>query len=79
MPRRKSELATIVRRHGACLVGQEDDVAPPGDSRRHAERCSSAASMFGLALSPGLGHKILVTTASFRELGSLVRELVDGG
>jgi pimeloyl-ACP methyl ester carboxylesterase len=62
---------TIVR----MLVGADDDVAIPQDSRRYAQALQLHGVDVQLTIEPGLGHNILVTPAAFRELGLLVRAL----
>jgi pimeloyl-ACP methyl ester carboxylesterase len=61
---------TIVR----LVVGAEDDVVMPEDSRRYAEALQRHGVDARLTIEPGLGHNMLVTPAAFRELGSLVRQ-----
>ena len=62
---------TIVR----LIVGEEDDVAIPEDSRRYTEALHERGIDARLTIEPGLGHNILITAASYRELGSLVRQV----
>ena len=62
---------TLVR----LIVGAEDDVAIPADSRRYTEALLQRGIDARLRIEPELGHNILITPASFRELGCLVREL----
>ena len=62
---------TVVR----LVVGAEDDVAIPEDSRRYTEALQRRGVDARLTIEPGLGHNILVTPAAFRELGSLVQKL----
>jgi pimeloyl-ACP methyl ester carboxylesterase len=57
------------------VVGAEDDVAVPEDSRRYAEALLRHGVDARLTIEPGLGHNILVTPAAFRELGSLVETM----
>jgi pimeloyl-ACP methyl ester carboxylesterase len=66
---------TLVR----LLVGAEDDVAIPEDSRRYAEALQRRGVDAQLTVEPGLGHNILVTPAAFRELGSLIRQVATLG
>jgi predicted esterase len=66
---------TLVR----LIVGAEDDVAIPDDSRRYAEALRRRGVDARLTIEPGLGHNILVTPAAFRELGSLVRQIAGSG
>jgi pimeloyl-ACP methyl ester carboxylesterase len=63
--------ATSVR----LIVGEQDDVAIPEDSRRYAEALQRHGVDARLTIEPGLGHNILVTPAAFRELGRLVRQV----
>ena len=62
---------TLVR----LIVGAEDDVAPPEDSRKYAQALQRRGIDARLTIEPGLGHNMLVTPAAFRELGALVRDL----
>ncbi|HEX5110938.1 MAG TPA: alpha/beta hydrolase [Vicinamibacterales bacterium] len=62
---------TLVR----LIVGAEDDVAIPADSRKYFEALQERGVDARLTIEPGLGHNILVTPASFRELGALIRGL----
>ena len=62
---------TVVR----LIVGAEDDVAIPEDSRRYTEALQRRGVDARLAIEPRLGHSILVTPAAFRELGSLVQKV----
>ena len=62
---------TLVR----LLVGADDDVTPPEDSRRYAQALQQRGVDVRVTIEAGLGHNILVTTATFRELGALVREV----
>jgi pimeloyl-ACP methyl ester carboxylesterase len=57
------------------VVGAEDDVAIPEDSRRYAEALERHGVDAKLTIEPGLDHNILVTPAAFRELGSLVEKM----
>jgi pimeloyl-ACP methyl ester carboxylesterase len=66
---------TLVR----LIVGADDDVAIPADSRKYAEALQQGGVDARLTIEPGLGHNILVTPASFRELGALVHELASPG
>jgi pimeloyl-ACP methyl ester carboxylesterase len=66
---------TLVR----LIVGAEDDVAIPEDSRRYVEALQQRGVDARLTIEPGLGHNILVTPAAFRELGSLVQQLETHG
>jgi predicted esterase len=66
---------TVVR----LIVGTEDDVAIPEDSRRYAEALQQRGVDARLTIEPGLGHNILVTPAAFRELGSLVQQVATRG
>jgi acetyl esterase/lipase len=67
---------TLVR----LIVGAEDDVAIPDDSRKYAEALGQRGIDARLTIEPELGHNILVTPASVRALGSLVHQLApDGG
>lgn len=66
---------TVVR----LVVGSEDDVVMPADSRRYAEALQRRGVDVQLTIEPGLGHNILVTPAAFRELGSLVRKIETRG
>jgi pimeloyl-ACP methyl ester carboxylesterase len=66
---------TVVR----LVVGADDDVVLPEDSRRYAEALRQRGVDARLTIEPGLGHNILVTTAAFRELGSLVRTVATAG
>jgi pimeloyl-ACP methyl ester carboxylesterase len=66
---------TLVR----LIVGAEDDVAIPEDSRRYTEALQQHGVDARLRIEPGLGHNILVTPASFRELGSLVHQVAIRG
>lgn len=61
------------------IVGTEDDVALPADSRKYAEALQTRGIDASLTVVPGLGHNILITPESFRELGELVRVLGRGG
>ena len=61
------------------IVGAEDDVAIPEDSRRYAEALQQHGVDARLTIEPGLGHNILVTPAAFRELGSLVQQVATRG
>ena len=72
---RTSAPETVVR----MIVGAEDDVAIPEDSRRYAEALQQRGVDVQLTIEPGLGHNILVTPAAFRELGSLVRQIAASG
>lgn len=66
---------TLVR----LIVGAEDDVAIPEDSRRYTEALQQHGVDARLMIEPGLGHNILVTPAAFRELGSLVQQVAARG
>jgi predicted esterase len=66
---------TLVR----LIVGAEDDVAIPEDSRRYKEALQQHGVDARLRIEPGLGHNILVTPAAFRELGSLVQQVATRG
>jgi pimeloyl-ACP methyl ester carboxylesterase len=57
------------------IVGAEDEVAIPVDSRRYTEALQQRGINARLTIEPGLGHNILMTPAAFRELASLVQEL----
>jgi pimeloyl-ACP methyl ester carboxylesterase len=57
------------------LVGEEDDVAPPQDSRRYAAALEAREIDVRVTVAPGLGHNILMTPDAFREVGALVGEL----
>ena len=57
------------------LVGENDDVALPQDSRRYAEALEARGIDVRVTVAPGLGHNILMTPNAFRELGALVGEL----
>ena len=59
------------------LVGEEDDVTIPEDSRRYAAALQERGVDAQLTVVPGLGHNILITPESFRELASLVDDLGD--
>lgn len=61
------------------IVGAEDDVAIPEDSRRYAEALQQHGVDARLTIEPGLGHNVLVTPAAFRELGSLVQQVATRG
>ena len=62
---------TIVR----LIVGADDDVAIPEDSRKYTEALQRRGIDVRLTVAPGLGHDILLTPEVFGELGLLVREL----
>ncbi len=62
---------TLVR----LIVGADDDVAIPDYSRRYADALQRRGIDARLKIVPGLGHNILLTPETFRELGSLVQEL----
>jgi pimeloyl-ACP methyl ester carboxylesterase len=62
---------TLVR----LVVGAEDEVVMPEDSRRYSEALQRRGVDARLTIEPGLGHNILVTPAAFRELGSLIHSL----
>jgi len=62
---------TLVR----LIVGEDDDVAIPEDSRKYAETLQRRGIDARLTIAPGLGHNILGTPESFRELSSLVQEV----
>lgn len=66
---------TLVR----LIVGAEDDVAIPDDSRRYAEALQRRGVDARVTIEPGLGHNILITPSAFRELGSLVRQIATPG
>lgn len=57
------------------IVGVNDTVAVPDDSRRYAEALQRRGVAAQLIIEPGLDHNMLVTPAAFRELGILVRQL----
>jgi predicted esterase len=57
------------------LVGEQDDVALPQDSRRFAAALEASGIDAELTVAPGLGHNILMTPNAFRELDALVREV----
>jgi len=62
---------TLVR----LIVGADDDVAIPDYSRRYTDALQRRGIDVRLKILPGLGHNILITPETFRELGSLVQEL----
>ena len=62
---------TLVR----LVVGEEDDVAMPEDSRKYAKALQERGIDARLTVVPGLGHNILITPAAFRELALLLNEL----
>lgn len=62
---------TLVR----LIVGADDDVAIPEDSRRYADTLRRRGIDARLKIAPGLSHNILITPETFRELSSLVEEL----
>lgn len=66
---------TLVR----LIVGAEDEVAIPEDSRRYTEALQQHGVDAQLTIETGLGHNILVTPAAFRELGSLVHQVATHG
>ncbi len=72
----KVRQGTLVR----LIVGADDDVAIPDYSRRYTDALQRRGIDARLKIVPGLGHNILITPETFRELGSLVQELSsDGG
>jgi pimeloyl-ACP methyl ester carboxylesterase len=65
--------------HVRLLVGEKDDVAIPEDSRRYAAALQDRGIDARLTVAPGLGHNILMTSESFREMGSLVKDVSEVG
>jgi pimeloyl-ACP methyl ester carboxylesterase len=61
------------------LVGENDDVVLPADIARYAVALRARDIEVRLTVAPGLGHNILMSPESFRELGLLVGELDDTG
>jgi hypothetical protein len=57
------------------LVGAQDDVVLPEDCRRYTELLQSRGVDAVLTIESGLGHNLLVTPATFRELGILIRSM----
>lgn len=60
---------TLVR----LIVGADDDVAIPEDSRKYTDALQRRGIDARLTIAPGLGHNILITPEAFRELRFLVR------
>lgn len=62
---------TLVR----LIVGADDDIAIPEDSRKDTDALRRRGIDARLTTAPGLGHDILLTPETFRELKFLVQEL----